>query len=162
MHTDPASTRTNLIKYLRHLTANVWPEYEHEWVLPEEADRLLRVAHVAALRYIGINLQADPIAREFVETINNSIPGPPYDFHDTLLAARKLAPPFLRRAERERSAEQHRALNAPLLAARQEYVRENAETNPWLEDANVSLDGLLSPKTQVRFNPMDGSVINEF
>jgi hypothetical protein len=45
----------------------------------------------AALRYIGIQLQSDPVAREFVQKIDKSIPGPPYDHEDTLLAARRLA-----------------------------------------------------------------------
>jgi len=162
LQSDPVTTRKNLIRYLRHLTANVWPEYPGESVLPEEADRLLRAAHVAALRFIGIQLKSDPVAREFVETIDRSIPGPPYDRDDTLLAARRLAPSFLRRLERERDAEQDQAKRDPVGTARREYVRKNVATNPWLEDANVCLDGLLQPETHVRINPMDGSVVNEF
>lgn len=163
MQSDPATTRKNLIRYLRHLSANVWPEYEHELVLPQEADRLLREAHVAALRYIGIQLQCDPVAREFVETIDRSIQGPPYDREDTILAARRLAPSFLRRLEKERDAEQYQAKLDPVGTARREYVRQRADTNPWLEDANVCLDGLPEiPNTQVRINPRDGSVIKEF
>jgi hypothetical protein len=46
---DPVTTRKKLIRYLGHLTVNVWPEYEHELVLLQEADRLLREAHVRCL-----------------------------------------------------------------------------------------------------------------
>jgi len=162
LQNDPVATRNNLIRYLRHLTVNVWPEYEDEWVLPEEAARLLREAHVAALRYIGIQLQADPVAREFIERIDASITRP-FQFDDTLNAARRFAPEFLRRLEKERDAEQDQEKRDPVGAARREYVRKNVETNPWLEDANVCLDGLPEiPKPQVHINPMDGSVINEF
>lgn len=163
LQSDPVTTRKNLIRYLRHLTANVWPEYEHELVLPQEAERLLREAHVAALRYIGIQLQSDPVAREFVETIDRSIPGPPYDRDDTLSAARRLAPRFLRRLEKERDAEQDEAKRDLVGKTRRDFLKSRAEVDPFCSEANLAVDGLLEiPKTEVRINAMDGSVINEF
>lgn len=163
MLSDPVTRRNNLIRYLRHLTVNEWPEYEHELVLPEEAARLLRQAQIAALRYIGIQLQADPVAREFVETIDRSIPGPPYNFEDTLRAARQLAPSFLRRLEKERDAADARAKNDPVGTAKREYLKARAEFDPFCADASVAIEGLPEiPKTQVRIDPMDGSVITDF
>jgi hypothetical protein len=164
LQNDRVTTRNNLLRYLRHLTANEWPEYPGEYLLPQEAQRLLHEAHIAALRFIGIQLKADPVAREFVQAIDDSIPGSPHlhSAEDTLRAARMLAPRFLQRLEREQHAKEAEARLDPVGNAKREYLRSRAEFDPFCKDGNVAVDGLTSAKTQIRIDPMDGSVITEF
>lgn len=163
MPSDPVTTRKNLIRYLGHLTVTEWPEYAFELTLPSEAKRQLHDAHVAALRYIGISLLADPVARQFVEAVNNSIPGPPYDSEETLLAARSLAPKFLKRLQEEDAQNRAEAVRDPVGQRQREYLRTWAEADPFFEDANVCVDGLTeAPENRTKIDPFDGSVVPEF
>jgi hypothetical protein len=155
---------SELIRCLRILCSDYAEWLDAQVMLRCDAEALIQEAHVSALRQIGIRLApTDPLAREFVRRTDASIPEP-YQFVDTLHAARRLAPAFLRRLEKERDAEQERAKRDPVGTTRRDYLNSRAEIDPFCADANVAIDGSLLdiPKTQVRINAMDGSVINEF
>lgn len=121
-----------------------YSEWLHRQVMIlSDAESLVQQAHVTALRQIGVKLAStDPVAREFVDRVDASITQP-YQFSDTLNAARMLAPSFLRRLEKEKDAAQNEANRDPVGKTRRDYLKARAVYDPFCADANVAIDGLL-------------------